>query len=223
MPVLFAMLFVAGARMRHLAFVVLLAMVASPLFWTGMSSEQKSRITAVFQQRDGGPTPRGDGYHLHQSKQVLALGGVSEASGGNHIRRPNGILPSGLPHGLRLVHDWRALGGGGNAGVSGLYLWLFAAGLRVAGATRDPFGRLVATGIVALLAAQTIINAGMTVGLMPITGITLPLVSYGGSSLLFSAVAIGLLVNIGSTRENELAAEPFRFAHKTVRGAWQRA
>jgi cell division protein FtsW (lipid II flippase) len=223
-PVLFAMLFVAGARLRHLAFVVLLAVVASPVFWTGMSAEQKSRITAVFQQRDGGPTPRGDGYHLHQSKQVLALGGVSGSEwGGTTSDDPMAYYLPACRTDFVLCMIGERWGVAGTLGCLGLYLWLFAAGLRVAGATRDPFGRLVATGIVTLLAAQTIINAGMTVGLMPITGITLPLVSYGGSSLLFSAVAIGLLVNIGSTRENELAAEPFRFARKSARANWQRA
>jgi cell division protein FtsW (lipid II flippase) len=82
-PVLFSMLFAAGARPRHLAFVVLLGVACLPLLWLGMSAEQKSRVVTLFVQRDGGPAPRGDGYHLHQSKQVLALGGVwgSELAG----------------------------------------------------------------------------------------------------------------------------------------------
>ena len=92
-----------------------------------------------------------------------------------------------------------------------LYLVLFARGMMIAGATREPFGRLVAVGIVALLAAQTIINTGMTVGLMPITGMTLPLVSYGGSSMLATCVALGLLMNIGMRPGYELAGDPFRF------------
>jgi rod shape determining protein RodA len=221
-PVLFAMLFVAGARLRHLGFVVLLAVLASPVFWIGMSAEQKSRITAVFQQRDGGPTPRGDGYHLHQSKQVLALGGVtgSEWGGTTSDDRMAYYLPACRTDFVLCMIGER-WGVAGTWGCLGLYLWLFAAGLKVAVGTRDPFGRLLATGIVTLLAAQTIINAGMTVGLMPITGITLPLVSYGGSSLLFCAMSIGLLVNIGTTRENELAAEPFRFARRSHRLEWQ--
>ena len=93
-----------------------------------------------------------------------------------------------------------------------LYVILFARGLFVAAATREPFARLLAVGIVALLATQTIINSGMTVGLMPITGMTLPLVSYGGSSLLANSLALGLLLNIGLRPGYEVTNEPFRFA-----------
>jgi cell division protein FtsW (lipid II flippase) len=92
-----------------------------------------------------------------------------------------------------------------------LYALLFGKGLRIAAATREPFGRLVAVGIVTLLASQAIINAGMTVGLMPIAGITLPLMSYGGSSLLSTCVALGLLMNIGLRPSFQIAPEPFRF------------
>ncbi|HID21817.1 MAG TPA: rod shape-determining protein RodA, partial [Planctomycetaceae bacterium] len=83
LPVLFAMLFAAGARPRHLLLVCALGLALTPLLWMGMSAEQKSRVVTLFLQKDGGPTPRGDGYHLHQSKRVLALGGVwgSELTG----------------------------------------------------------------------------------------------------------------------------------------------
>jgi cell division protein FtsW (lipid II flippase) len=74
----------------------------------------------------------------------------------------------------------------------------------------------LAVGVVALLAAQTIINTGMTVGLLPVTGITLPLMSYGGSSLLFTGFALGLLVNVSRHPRDMFDLEPFRFA--TVRG-----
>ena len=77
--------------------------------------------------------------------------------------------------------------------------------------TQEPFGRLLAVGIIALLASQTIINTGMTCGLMPVTGITLPLVSYGGSSLLMTAVGIGLLINVGMRPGYEVSGEPFRW------------
>ena len=76
--------------------------------------------------------------------------------------------------------------------------WLLTwRGLVVAQATREPFGRLVAIGVSALLATQVLINTGMLVGLLPITGLALPLVSYGGSSLLANCLALGLLLNIG--------------------------
>ena len=74
LPVWFAMLFAAGARPRHLLAAGVCGACALPVLWTGMSAEQRSRVVAVFTQRDSGPTPQGDGYHLHQSKRMLVLG-----------------------------------------------------------------------------------------------------------------------------------------------------
>jgi cell division protein FtsW (lipid II flippase) len=81
--------------------------------------------------------------------------------------------------------------------VLALYVLLLWCGLEIAAANTDPFARLLATGIVAVFAIQVIVNVSMTVGLMPITGLTLPFLSYGGSSLVISMVCIGLLNNVG--------------------------
>jgi cell division protein FtsW (lipid II flippase) len=99
----------------------------------------------------------------------------------------------------------------GTLAVLMLYLFLFWRGLAVAASTREPFGRLVAVGVTALLAGQMVVNAGMTVGLMPVTGVTLPLMSYGGSSLLFTTLALGLVMNVAMRPGYEIAHEPFRF------------
>jgi cell division protein FtsW (lipid II flippase) len=93
-----------------------------------------------------------------------------------------------------------------------LFLLLVWRILVVAHATREPYGRLAAIGVAALLATQVTINLGMLVGLLPITGLTLPLVSYGGSSLLANSLALGLVLNIGLRPGYEVANEPFRFA-----------
>jgi cell division protein FtsW (lipid II flippase) len=212
LPVLFAMLFAAGARPRHLAFVCLLGVLSLPAFWWGMNAEQKSRITTLFAQRDGGPAPRGDGYHLHQSKLVHSLGGLwGSEIGGMPIDDPDAYhLPAGQTD---FVYCWvgERWGLWGALATLGLYAMLFAGGLSIAAATRDPFGRLLAVGVVTLLAAQTIINAGMTVGLAPIVGITLPLMSYGGSSLIATCLAVGLLINVGLRPGDRLNPEPFAF------------
>jgi len=91
------------------------------------------------------------------------------------------------------------------------YLVLFAAGVEISSGTRDPFGRLVAIGIVSALACQTFINLMVCTGLMPVTGITLPFVSYGGSSLAASFMEAGLLLNIGQNRPIVMAKESFEF------------
>jgi len=215
-PALGGMLFAAGARPRHLVLVGLLGVMTFPVLWMGvMNAEQKSRITTLFMQRDGGTAPRGDGYHLHQSKQVLALGGIwGSQLAGVALDDPLAYHLPACRTDFVLCMLGERWGVWGSLLVLLLYTVLFARGLLVAAATREPFGRLLAVGIVALLAGQTIVNAGMTVGLMPVTGVTLPLLSYGGSSLLFTAVALGLLINIGLRPGYEMTGEPFRFVDR---------
>jgi cell division protein FtsW (lipid II flippase) len=211
-PVLFAMLFAAGARRLHLLAVLLLGLAFAPLFWQAMNAEQRSRITALFTQVDSGPNPLGDRYHQHQSKLVIALGGVwgSELSG----------MPVNDPSAYQLfagqtdfVFCWvcERWGLWGGLLTLALYALLFCRGLLIAGATREPYGRLIAVGVTTQLATQTLINTGMTVGLAPVAGITLPLMSYGGSSLLSTAAALGLLLNISLRRGYEIGNEPFEF------------
>lgn len=211
-PVLFAMLFAAGARPRHLLCVALLGVALSPLFWIKMNAEQKSRVVALFSQVDGGPNPGGDRWHQHQSKLVMSLGGLwgSEAEG-TSLDDPDAyrLFAAQTDFVFCMVGErWGFLGG---LLTLAIYLGLFARGLMIAAATREPFGRLIAVGIVALLATQTVINTAMTVGLLPVVGITLPLMSYGGSSLLITAVALGLLLNVGMRPGYEMTPDPFRF------------
>ena len=99
----------------------------------------------------------------------------------------------------------------GCAGILFLYSVTIFCGLEIAGYNPDPFGRLVAVGIVSMIAIQVIVNMGMNLGLMPITGLTLPLVSYGGSSLLVNMIGIGLLHNVGKTRPFNVAGRAFEF------------
>ncbi|MCA9040183.1 MAG: rod shape-determining protein RodA [Planctomycetaceae bacterium] len=212
LPVLFAMLFAAGARPRHLLLIIALGIVSLPLLWLGMSAEQKSRVVTVFQQEDGGAMPRGDGYHLHHSKQMLALGGLQgSVVAGQTVEDPQAYyLPAGRTDFVFCLvgEQWGFAGG---VAIFLLYIVLFGRALQIANTTNEPFGRLLVVGIVALLATQTLINTGMTVGLMPITGMTLPLLSYGGSSLLSTCAALGLILNVGMRPGYEMNADPFRF------------
>ncbi|MCC7315774.1 MAG: FtsW/RodA/SpoVE family cell cycle protein, partial [Planctomycetes bacterium] len=100
----------------------------------------------------------------------------------------------------------------GCMGVLACYLVIVASGLTIASMTTDPLGRLLAVGVCVLIAAQAIINIGMTVGLMPITGMTLPFVSMGGSGLLANYLAIGLLIDVGRRRPLDMGPKPFEFA-----------
>lgn len=211
-PVLYAMLFAAGARLWHLLAIGVLGIAMLPVLWSVMSAEQRSRITAVFMQEDGGDAPSGDGYHLHQSKQMLALGGTwgSEIAGMPVSDTAAYRLPASRTDFIYCLVGER-WGTWGAAIVLLLYCALLGVCLIVAGTTQEPFGRLICVGIAALLAAQVVINTSMTVGLMPITGLTLPLMSYGGSSLLTTCISLGLVLNIGLRPGYEVDGEPFRF------------
>lgn len=198
LPVSLAMLFAAGTPLRYFFVLAVAGAIVLPIGWMSLNAEQRSRVSALVMQKDGGPAPQGDGYHQHQSKLVLTLGGLwgSELSG-QPIDDPDAYhLPAGQTD---FVFCWVGERWGLMGGLLTLLLYviLFVQGLLIAQKTVDPFGRLMAVGIVTLLAAQATINAGMTVGLLPITGITLPLMSYGGSSLLSTCLALGWLVNIG--------------------------
>ena len=213
LPMLFAMLLAAGARVRHLVLIGMMGVAVTPVLWLGMNAEQKSRVVSLLTQVDDGPAPRGDGYHLFQSKRMLSLGGTwgSELAG-MPVDDPAAYhLPAARTDFVFCLIGER-FGLIGSLLTLATYVVLIIKGLSIAASTREPFGRLLATGIVTLLATQAIINTGMTVGLMPITGMTLPLVSYGGSSLVATAIALGLLINVAIRPGYEVTAEPFRFA-----------
>ena len=214
-PVLFAVLFAAGAKFRHLATTILAGIAVLPLLWSVMSVEQKSRVTAVFLQQDGGRPQTGDGYHLWQSKQMLALGGPwGSSTSGMPLDDPAAYrLPASRTDFVYCLIGER-WGLPGTLGVLALFAAFCVTGLNVAGATRDPFGRLIATGIVAMIGTQALINMAMTVGLAPITGLTLPLLSYGGSSLVTTCLGIGLLANVALRPGYDLAGQPFQFGSR---------
>jgi rod shape determining protein RodA len=102
----------------------------------------------------------------------------------------------------------------GLIGATGLWLMFLlfcAGGLMTAAMCKDPFGRLAAVGIVAVMFAQMAINTGMTIGVLPITGLPLPFVSYGGSSLVATWLMVGILFNIAMRRSQYLVKDSFEF------------
>ncbi len=219
-PVCCAMLFAAGARVKHLIAAAVMGIACLPVLWIQMSAEQQSRIVSVVLQKDGGLAPAGDGFHLHQSKQVLALGGFwgSHALDDPPVDDPSAWQLPASRTDFVFVMIGERFGFPGCALLLVLYCVLIWTGLWIARQTREPFGRLVAIGIVTLIGEQTILNTGMTVGLLPITGTTLPLCSYGGSSLISTYVAIGLLISIGRSNAFVVTGEPFAFRRDSLYG-----
>jgi len=174
--------------------------------WMG-NRHQIRRIEGWLRQDD--PRIRANlGYQQYHSMMILGSG---QWAGRGTWRSASGyfrMLPDDHTDFIFSVigGQWGFIG---CAGVLVLYAIILLFGADVALSTPDPFGRLLAVGMLALLSAQIFINVGMTVGLMPITGMTLPLVSYGGSSLLVNGLALGLLVNVGRHRPVSLAPKPF--------------
>jgi cell division protein FtsW (lipid II flippase) len=215
LPVLFVMLFAAGARRWHLGILVLAGVSCLPVVWAGMSLDQQSRVTALFEQSGPGEPITPQNYQLRQAKQVMALGGWwgSLVAGPAIEDSAAHRLPEARSDFIFCILAER-LGLVGIALLFVLYGLLIWRGLAVAVATREPFGRLVAVGLTFLIAVQVLINTGMNVGLLPITGISLPLVSYGGSGLLSEGILLGLLLNIGLRPGFEVTSEPFRYVEQ---------
>ncbi len=226
MPVLFTMLFVAGARVRHLLFIVALAVLVSPVMWRMLQPYQRERVSSVILQSQwlraeaedrpalghllvGEPFTekkwRNDvGYQLTRSKLAVAWGGLTGTGFRHGPFVKYGFLPERHNDFVfsSIAHQWGFLG---CLTLFLLYIVFIACGLEIAAHNTDPFGRLMAVGLVSMFTVQVIVNIGMTLGIMPITGITLPFVSYGGSSLLVNMTAVGLLNNVGRSRPFSVA------------------
>jgi len=215
LPVFFAVVFTAGARWRDLAVLVLLGMLTVPILWSQMSGEQRSRVRSLFHQTTADQSPGDDAYQLHQAKQMLALGGMR----GSWIAGPAVDDPAAyrLPEShtdFIFCMIGERFGWPGLAALLGLFALVVGRGLAIAATAREPFGRLLVAGAMATLAVEVLINTGMTVGLLPVTGLSLPMVSYGGSGLVAHLLMLGLVMNVAAHPGYEMAKEPFRFVER---------
>ncbi|MFN0138110.1 MAG: FtsW/RodA/SpoVE family cell cycle protein [Phycisphaerae bacterium] len=210
-PVLFAMLYSAGARVRHLGIVLGIGIAFAPLFYVfGMHEYQKDRIDVLLKQDAADERwHMSKGYQLRQSKIALGTGGLlGEGYREGEFVRYEGLLPEGHNDFIFAIvgNQWGFVG----AVVLVLaYVIIVFIGVEVAMMTNDPFGRLLAVGIVVMIVFQAMLNICMTVGLAPITGMPLPFVSQGGSSLLTNCIAMGLLVSVAQRRPMLIANPPF--------------
>lgn len=232
-PVLFTMIFIAGAKLRHLALIVLIGVITVPLAWGKLQDYQRLRITALLLQsptlrekviesdddsfyrrlaskREAAEWAGSSGYQLVHSKNALGSGGLTGYGWGKGNYVQHGQLPDRHNDFIFSVigHQWGLLG---CLLVLGCYMVIVLSGARIAAMTTEPLARLLAVGMVTLIATQVLINVYMTVGLMPITGMTLPFVSYGGSSLLANFLAAALLLSVAKHRPYLLAMRPFNF------------
>jgi cell division protein FtsW len=182
----FAMFFVAGANVFHLA--TMFAGAAMAMIVVGLRGYQMDRIR-IWQ--NPWLDPLGEGFHTVQGLLALAVGGIlGTGLGTSKIFVPNAF------NDFIFAEIGQEFGLIGSVVVIGLFLILAYSGVRVALAAPDPFGALLAAGITAWLCLQAFLNIGVVVALLPITGITLPFISAGGSSLIISFAAVGILLSI---------------------------
>lgn len=186
-----------------------------PLSLRIMQPHQVRRIKAWLRPDDP-RIARNEGYQPEKGKMILGSGRWTGRGDWNNTESYFTMLPDDHTDFIFSVigGQWGFLG---CLAVLGLYGVIFLFGVEIATITYDPFGRLLAVGVMALLLSQLVINAGMTMGLMPVTGMTLPLVSYGGSSLVINCAALGLLVNVGQRRPILLSRRPFEYGQKRER------
>ncbi len=187
-----AVLFLWGVRVRIFFGVFALLAGIAPFLWGFLKEYQKKRILVFL---DPGMDPLGAGYTAIQAKIAVGSGGFL---GKGYLAGTQTQLQFVPEHHTDFIfcvfgEEW---GFAGALVLLGLYFLLFHSAFRIIAATTDMKARLLGTGIIAMLFVQVFVNIGMSIGLMPITGITLPLVSYGGSSLVSTAAALGIILSI---------------------------
>jgi len=204
-----AVLFVAGTRWSHLAALAavgvsaaVFALVVAPAVGVEvLKPYQRDRLTAFLH-----PTadPREEGYQVNQSLTAIGAGGKT-GRGSEATQTKLNFLPEHHTDFIFAVVG-EVFGFVGAALVLSLYALLIWRALRVVTLAKNLFGALLAAGVTAMLMFQVFVNVGMTIGLAPITGVPLPLLSYGGSSVIVTLLALGLLQSIHArSRELSLA------------------
>ncbi len=238
LPVFFSMLLVAGAKRRHLLSLILICVVAAPVLYRTMHDYQRMRVLGAVLQSESvrgwlllhpsalkalkvtsvqvSQWQNGEGYQLDRSKVTLATGGLLGIRDADADCMQYDYLPEWHTDFIFAVigHKWGLVG---CALVLICYGMILVSGCHISAATNEPFGRLLAVGVISLLATQAVVNVGMAIGLLPVTGTTLPFVSYGGSSLTATGAIMGLLLSIGLRKPIMLAPEPFIFEDTSTR------
>lgn len=181
---------------RSFLYLIVSGIITVPLVWFFLKEYQKARIlTFLDPDRD----PLGTGYHIIQSKIAIGSGMISGKGFLKGTQNALSFLPEQHTDFIFsvLAEEWGVIG---SLIILLIFLILIIKGLNVAYRCREPFGTILATGITAMIFWQVIINIGMVMGLLPVVGVTLPFISYGGSSLATVMISIGILINVSMRR-----------------------
>ena len=199
-----SVLFLAGMRLWKLGLAAAGVIGAVPVAWQFLRDYQKTRVLTFL---DPGSDPLGAGYHILQSKIALGSGGVfgkgfmqgSQAHLNFLPEKQTDFIFTMLAEELGLV---------GALGTLVLYLAIIAFGMIIALRSHNQFGRLLALGVVVTFFLYVFVNVGMVMGLMPVVGVPLPLISYGGSAMLTLLAGFGFVLNVWIHRDLRIGQRP---------------
>ena len=192
MPMLVVGAFLAGLQWKHAAAIVLIGLLMLPVGWHFLKPYQKERVTSFMHPEDDA---KGSGYQVLQSKIAVGSGGFWGRGFGNGSQNQLGYIP--VRYSDFIMSAWsEEQGFKGVLLALGLYMALLLRLVQNAQRAKDRAGMFLVMGVAAALGFHVLVNVAMVIGAMPITGIPLPLMSYGGSATLFVFLAMGLVMNV---------------------------
>ena len=200
LAVYISMLLIVGMRSRALGLLLLFALMLFPfaweMVWGSLHDYQRERITTFV---DPDYDPGGKGYHGLQSRIAIGSGELLGKGLYGGTQSQLKFLPEGHTDFIFAVfsEEWGFLG---SIGLLALFIGLMWVSLEIVEKAKDALGALLASGIIAMITFCAVVNIGMTAGLFPIVGIPLPLMSYGGSAIVSTLAALGLLLNVKRRR-----------------------
>ena len=191
-----AMLLVWGIPLRALVIVLSMVLISIPLLWYFLEDYQRSRLMVFLNPN---LDPLGAGYTVIQSRIAMGSGQFWGKGWLAGTQNQLNFLPERHTDFIFSVvgEEWGILG---TTLCMALFFLSFHRGFIIATQTRDPFGRLLIVGLITMLAAHTIVNIGMVMWMMPVVGLPLPFMSYGGSWLMPCLVAVGIILSVGARR-----------------------
>lgn len=198
--VFLSMIVARGLQKKVIALLILVGFVSMPflghIFWEGLKDYQKDRLIAFIQPETD---PSGIGYHINQSKVAIGSGKLFGKGYSKGTQGPFRFLPEKQTDFIFAVfaEEWGLVG---SCFLLLFYLTFILRGLDTAKRAKDQFGRMLAIGISFMFTIYLFINLGMTLGIMPVVGVPLPFMSYGGTALLTNFIAAGILINIRTRR-----------------------
>jgi rod shape determining protein RodA len=198
--VFFSMVVIAGAKKKVIVVAIIIGLLSLPfvgnIIWEGLKEHQKQRLIVFV---DPHVDSQGIGYHINQSKVSIGSGGFLGKGYLKGTQGPLKFLPEKHTDFIFSVfaEEWGFVG---SAVLFLLYLFILLRGLDTAIRARDPAGSFLAAGVTSILFFYFVVNVGMTLGIVPVVGVPMPFMSYGGTALLSNFLAIGILTNVRMRR-----------------------